>query len=434
MKRPRASPVVGVDYRPALVNREGIGRYTRGLVRGLVGLARAQASSGLERPHGDAPDPHAGGADRAPHPVPALALFCWTLAASRFPPAELDQRAAGVRSARLRLPSSPALGLLERLGRGIDDLPRALGGLGPVALFHHMQYRRVPVRRAREVAMLHDLCYLDDERYVAARTAERMSAFARDAARFAAAVTTPSEHVARALRARLGIADERVFVTPLGCDHVPTTRERPRPVGAEAVAASARAFGSLGKASELPLVLTVGRVDRRKNHVGALRALERLAARGLRVRWLVAGAPGFGHEAFAAALAGTELRVAWQRDVTESALLAAYDASSVLLAPAFEEGFGLTPLEAARRDLPVVAADHPVAREVLGDAALYAEASDAEALAEALATALESRERRSELVAAGRERSTRFTWEETARTTLAAWSAALAAEPPQEAR
>ena len=27
---------MGIDYRPALVNREGIGRYTRELVRGMV--------------------------------------------------------------------------------------------------------------------------------------------------------------------------------------------------------------------------------------------------------------------------------------------------------------------------------------------------------------------------------------------------------------
>ena len=68
--------------------------------------------------------------------------------------------------------------------------------------------------------------------------------------------------------------------------------------------------------------------------------------------------------------------------------------------------------------LPVVAADEPALREVAGDAAVYADGD----LAEAVAAALADRDR---LVAAGLERAKAFTWEETARRTLAVYREAL---------
>ena len=66
------------------------------------------------------------------------------------------------------------------VGAGFDVLPRALGGIGAVDLFHHTQYRRVPVRGAREVATLHDLCFLDDDRYVEVQGTAEGVAFPRD--------------------------------------------------------------------------------------------------------------------------------------------------------------------------------------------------------------------------------------------------------------
>jgi glycosyltransferase involved in cell wall biosynthesis len=69
---------------------------------------------------------------------------------------------------------------------------------------------------------------------------------------------------------------------------------------------------------------------------------------------------------------------------------------------------------------PVVAASEPALREVGGDAAVYAEGGD---FATAVRRALGERER---LVAAGLERARRFSWEETARRTVAVYRDVLA--------
>ena len=74
---------VGIDYRPALINREGIGRYTRELVRGFLDL------------------------EFGTH----LGLFAYTLAGSKFSKEELGLVGKRAELVRLRFPSRwiPAL-------------------------------------------------------------------------------------------------------------------------------------------------------------------------------------------------------------------------------------------------------------------------------------------------------------------------------------
>jgi glycosyltransferase involved in cell wall biosynthesis len=71
-------------------------------------------------------------------------------------------------------------------------------------------------------------------------------------------------------------------------------------------------------------------------------------------------------------------------------------------------------LEAMACGTPVVAAPEPALREVAGDAAVYAEPPLADALRQAIAE-------RDRLRAAGLERAKLFSWEETARRTLAVY-------------
>jgi glycosyltransferase involved in cell wall biosynthesis len=89
-------------------------------------------------------------------------------------------------------------------------------------------------------------------------------------------------------------------------------------------------------------------------------------------------------------------RLFWFSGISDEMLEAVYAASSVLLAASFGEGFGLPLIEAAQHGLPILARDLPVFREVAGDAAVYFDAPDAEALARAI-TAWAERARNGDL-------------------------------------
>jgi glycosyltransferase involved in cell wall biosynthesis len=384
--RPLGSGVrmrVGIDYRPALVNREGIGRYVRELVRGMI-------------------EHNFGG---------NLGLFGYTLAGARFSREELGLAASPAGLApelvRLRWPSKALPWLLAKTKKGVDDL------VGGCQVYHHTQYARLAVRTALEVATIHDCLYLKDADYVDARSAERMGAAARELAGRAKRILVPSEFVGAEVVLHFGVWPSQVTVTPLGCDHL----------------ARALPPGGFPPAKE-PYVLTVARVDNRKNHVRMLTAFELLVREGLPHRWLVAGPPGHGCEHFERALARSPAarRVEWRRDVPEDELPQLYSQADLFLFASLGEGFGLPPLEAMVAGTPVVTSSITSLPEVCGDAAWFVEPTDPERIFEAMRRLLTERELRAELVAKGRAQARKFTWRETARQTLIAYQKATEPE------
>jgi alpha-1,3-rhamnosyl/mannosyltransferase len=107
--------------------------------------------------------------------------------------------------------------------------------------------------------------------------------------------------------------------------------------------------------------------------------------------------------------------------IDDSALEGFYAAASVFAYPTLMEGFGMPVLEAMRRRLPVACSNVSALPEVAGDAAEYFDPYDVESIAAALRRLLANPERRAELIALGLERCRRFTWEDTARRTLAVY-------------
>ena len=108
-------------------------------------------------------------------------------------------------------------------------------------------------------------------------------------------------------------------------------------------------------------------------------------------------------------------------------LPALYRGALALVVPSLWEGFGLPALEAMASGTPVVAADRGGLREVVGDDALRFDPGDVEALERTLERLLDDAELRHELARRGPLRAASFTWQATARATLAVYRTALAA-------
>lgn len=270
--------------------------------------------------------------------------------------------------------------------------------------------------RCRAVVTVHDLIH-----WLLPRTPfHRLYCRAMVAAvrRRAARVVVPAESVARDLVERAGFDRSQVRVVPNGVTAPAEGDEDER-----AVAAFRR---RLGLEDAYALNVTNG-----LPHKGLDVLLE--AFRELPGLRLVLVGQGSDRRAVLRQVARSglgEKRVAVLGGLSERELGLAYRGATVVVIASRLEGFGLPALEAMAYGAPVVTTDAGGLPEVVGAAGLIVPVDSVASLRRALyRVAFETdSEQRRRIVERGRERSRRFSWERTARETLAAYEEALAAD------
>lgn len=186
---------------------------------------------------------------------------------------------------------------------------------------------------------------------------------------------------------------------------------------------------SAGDPARERTILYVGRADPYKNLVGLVEAFARLRRDyGAPVALLIVGPPDprYPQAGECAKALGVEAAVRWTGYVSEDALVEHYRSADLVVLPSRYEGFGLPVVEAMASGTPVVCSDIPVLREVAGDAAVFVDPEDAGSMAEAMRRVLADPVLADSLRAKGLARARAFTWEETARRTLAVYEAAFA--------
>jgi alpha-1,3-rhamnosyl/mannosyltransferase len=102
-----------------------------------------------------------------------------------------------------------------------------------------------------------------------------------------------------------------------------------------------------------------------------------------------------------------------------------YRRASLLVYPSALEGFGMPVAEAMAHGCPVLVARNSALVEVAGEAGLYLDGADPEAIAVALETALADREALARRGEEARRAAERMTWARAAEETLDAYRAAL---------
>jgi glycosyltransferase involved in cell wall biosynthesis len=105
-------------------------------------------------------------------------------------------------------------------------------------------------------------------------------------------------------------------------------------------------------------------------------------------------------------------------NVSDADLVGLMNLTTLFVFPSLDEGFGLPPLEAMACGAPVVASNRASLPEVLGDAAVLTDASNARIMARSIAELLEQPARLQEYRARGLEWVARYSWRRCARETI----------------
>ena len=239
-------------------------------------------------------------------------------------------------------------------------------------------------------------------------------------------LTANTSDEAAELRQLYGARPDRITIVPPGVDlHTFHPCNQPK------------SRAQLGVDQDAQVILFVGRIQPLKAPDVLIRAVAELAHRDPRrresLRLIIIGSPSGPDSEWSTTLAplAAELGVAELVDFRPHSprgeLFRWYCVSDVVGVPSFSESFGLVALEAQASGRPVVAAAvgglrHTVLDEQTG---VLVGGHDPEAWADALAGVLDDRQRALQMGAYAAGHASRFSWDNTAAATIAAYRLAL---------
>lgn len=169
-----------------------------------------------------------------------------------------------------------------------------------------------------------------------------------------------------------------------------------------------------------PYLLSVGRIEEKKNTKRLVAAFNQLKADGYDYQLVLVGKPGHGYEVVEQAITTSPykddiIRPGW---IDQATLAGLYAQAGLFVYPSLYEGFGLPLLESFACSTPVVTATGSCLKEIAGDAAIYIDPLFVDSLVTHIKQVLDDDSLQKELIEAGKKRLELFDWEKTAKETV----------------
>ena len=294
-------------------------------------------------------------------------------------------------------------------------LPQRLRSLAPDV--YHAPYYIYPYHLPYPtVVTLFDVISHTHPQYLPSRHARLIfEVTTRLALRSAQRVLVPSRGTAEVVQRSYRVPSDKVVVTPLAAD-------------AQFRLANTEAVGKVRSRYDLPqrYVLYLGSNKPHKNLLWLVEAWARVLRRRRKKEeaiLVIAGHtdPRYPQAQAHATALGVDKSVRFLGSVPEEDLPPLYSGALCFAFPSLAEGFGLPVLEAMACGTPVLCGNLSSLPEVAGEAALLVNPYDVEAITGGLVRLLTDGDLRAELRQKGLARAAQFTWERTARATLAAY-------------
>ena len=274
----------------------------------------------------------------------------------------------------------------------------------------HTQYRLPFVPMGPCACTIHDVLFESHPEYFPKAFTLQSKLTFRLAARLSRLLFSVSAFSRGEIAGRYGIDPQRIGILYNGVDR---NRFFPGSNGVELLAPLGLVGGQY--------LLTVGRLEPRKNHV---RLIEAYAQLGDKAPPLVCvGQRDFGYEPALAAASrhGVAHRVHFLEKVGDDVLPALMRNARAFVFPAIAEGFGMPVAEALASGVPVVTSDTTSMPEVAGGAAILVNPLDVASIARGMRLALDDTQLAERLVTLGREQVKKFRWAASAQTLVAAY-------------
>lgn len=364
------SATIGIEYTAALHQSAGIGRYVRNLTARLVSQY-SQADWKLFA---------AGTPADTTSPFPNTDLIT----------SPISERNHERMWYRLRLPFP-----IEWWTGDLD-------------LFHATDFNLPPTKaHTKTILTIHDLAY---EVYPQLTMPGMLNYLQRVVPRVvyeADHVIAVSESTMADLYNLYGVPLERMSVVPHGVEERFSPEAEPGEVS--------RLRESYGL-SDKPIILTVGTLQPRKNHLRLVQAFKTLARDYTLV---IAGGFGWDYQVVLDEVSalGIDHAVQFIGFVADEDLPALYRMATLFVFPSLYEGFGLPVLEAMACGTPVIASNTSSLPEIAGNAALLIDPLDTGALVNAMRNALDDSALRADLRRSGLAQAAYFPWDYAAQAT-----------------
>ncbi len=290
------------------------------------------------------------------------------------------------------------------------DIPLSLRRDQPDLL--HVQYTGPLFCSVPTVVSVHDVSYLEYPEFFTRSRALQLRYTVERSVRQAARILTPSEFSKTAIIRNYGVSPDKVAVVHNAVSNL--FRPMQREIAVNWVRDNFRI--------PAPIVLTVGDLQPRKNHLGLIRAFEDLIRNHPQLphHLVMVGketwfAPSVRKAAEKSSIADRLHFTGW---VSDDDLRHFYGACEMFVFPSFYEGFGLPILEAMACGRAVACSNTSAMPEVANASALLFDPSRPEEITRAMRDLLLDPQLRHRSERLGSQRASLFTWSRAAQETL----------------
>ncbi len=289
----------------------------------------------------------------------------------------------------------------------------------------------------KTIRVIHDVSFFREPNAYSLRERTYMRLDLWRAKKFCQAIIVPTEAVKKDLVELAGFSPEKIVATGWGAGPMPvnwqskSNQQVRSAIPAHPPSPASAATRDEQKPNRLPLeerrasesvragapeshfVFFVSRVEEKKNVANLIKAFTIFRQTHPDWKLILAGKPGHGFENIQPLL--NQPGVESLGYITNEQKWDFLSRASMLAIVSKEEGFAFPMLEAFQADVPVVASNIPVLREIGAGACVYAAPTDPGAIAAAFSKVADDQVMSQQLITAGHQRLAQYQWSEVAK-------------------